>query len=342
MENPTISKGVLFEDCVVGDVDSLKKLLQNPGYVAKALETEEFVDDEEHGFTHPRLNLDVMLEQACRAGSTDVVRCLLSFAKEHEVPYKELIRRDSICGAIGSDSALAVFKELHAALPDVIDMDMGLVGTPLGQAIGGSNSLPLYTGERAPLVQFLLEHGADPNRMIHPTGTYLQNAVIRASVEIIELLLQHGAKIAQSGAMHEAAERGRLDVMNILLEHGADVNEQFAGDLSFSASYRARKKKEKGIISDITDDLCNRGRKTKEYVVTSDVPDYGKQEWNHETPLHYSVLAGQVDATKWLVLHGADASVKDSKGWSARDMATKIGNAGLLEALGLKATSTTD
>jgi ankyrin repeat protein len=141
--------------------------------------------------------------------------------------------------------------------------------------------------------------------------------------------------------MHTAAERGRLDVMNLLLEHGADVNEQLTENLSYSASYRARKKKEKGIFSDVTDKICNRGRNKKEYVVTSEVPDHGKGEWSHETPLHYSVLACQVKVTQWLVQHGANADIEDSKGWSAKDMAMKMGDKGLLEALGISAASTT-
>jgi hypothetical protein len=339
MEDPDISKDILFEDCVVGDVDSLTQLLEDPAYVAKALETEDYVYDEEFQWSRSRLNLDVMLEKACRAGSTYVVKHLLGFAKAHDIAFDKLIHRDSICGAIYSDSALAIFKELYAALPDVIDMSIGLVGTPLAQSIGGSLSAPPYSGERTAVLKYLLGNGADPNRICGQPSTYLEKAVQHGSLENVELLIKHGARIAQSSAMHTAADRGRLDVMNILLEHGADVNEQLTADLRYSASYRARKKKDKGIISDVTDDLRNRGRQTKECVVTSDVPDYGKKEWSHETPLHYSVLAGQVDATKWLVLHGADADIVDSKGWSAKAMATKIGDKGILEALRLLAAS---
>ncbi|KAF2873371.1 hypothetical protein BDV95DRAFT_470112, partial [Massariosphaeria phaeospora] len=93
---------------------------------------------------------------------------------------------------------------------------MGHLGTPLFQAIvGGSRSnAPNYSADRAPIVRFLLEHGADPNRVIthyDAPGVYLETAIERASLAVVELLLQHGAQIEQSGSMHKAAESGRID-----------------------------------------------------------------------------------------------------------------------------------
>lgn len=132
----------------------------------------------------------------------------------------------------------------------------------------------------------------------------------------MKLLLEHGAAIEQTGAMHRAARIGRIDAMNLLLEHGADVNEQlWKNDPNYSSRARTKMKKELGITSD---DSGNRAPK-----------------WTHETPLHFSVLYRQAEATAWLVEHGADATVADSKGWTAKDMAIKMGNATVLAALGL-------
>jgi ankyrin repeat protein len=338
MTDNTVSSEVLFEICTAGDFEKIQQLLEDPAYVAKTVAIEEWVDPRGNEVTRPRLNLDLMLQKAARSGSAELVKYLLSFANAHGIPYEDLIYRDSICAAIDSNNGLAVFKELLAVKLDIVDQNMGHVGTPLTQSIGGGRNAPRYSGERETLLQFLLENGADPNRITGQPFTYLTKAVQHASLKSIELLIKHGARVEQSGAMHTAAEDGRLDVMNLLLEHGANVNEQLTENLSYSASYRARKKKEKGIISDVTDALVYRARKKPEGVVISNVRNLG---WSRETPLHYSVLDCQVEATKWLIQHGADAEIEDSKGWSAKAMAVEIGDEGVLEALGLKAAERT-
>ncbi|KAF2654584.1 hypothetical protein K491DRAFT_558797, partial [Lophiostoma macrostomum CBS 122681] len=88
---------------------------------------------------------------------------------------------------------------------------MGHVGTPLTQAIPGSRNSPQYSCDRASLVRYLLEKGADPNRMCGPPASHLYAAVAHSSLEVIRLLIDHGAHIKQSGAIHEAAKRGRID-----------------------------------------------------------------------------------------------------------------------------------
>jgi ankyrin repeat protein len=330
---------VSFEKCAVGDLIGIRQLLEDPAYVAKAVEVEEYVDPRGNAYPCPRLNLELMIEKAARSGSADLVKYLVSFAEAQGIPYEDLVYRDSICAAISSNNSLAVFKELLAAKPDILDLDMGHVGTPLTQAISGGKVAPQYGGERSTLMEFLLGNGADPNRMCGPPLTYLEEAVRYGNLENIKMLLQHGARIAQSGAMHAAAQRSRLEVMNLLVEQGADVNEQLTENLGFSASNRAGKKKEKGIISGVTVALIYRARKKPEDVVISNVHN---ATWSHETPLHYSVLDCQVEATKWLVQHGANADIEDSQVWSAKAMALKIGDVDLLDVLGLSAASTAE
>ncbi|KAH7402920.1 hypothetical protein BKA66DRAFT_578329 [Pyrenochaeta sp. MPI-SDFR-AT-0127] len=138
-------------------------------------------------------------------------------------------------------------------------------------------------------------------------------------MEVVELLLDYGAQLEQSGAIHHAAKKGRIAVMNFILKRGADIDEQlWKNDYMFSSRHRTKLKRNYGIVSDVT---YNR-----------------RPEWTHETPLHFSVLYHQVGATAWLMESGADADIRDAKGWSARAMAIKIGDPGLLEALTLSTT----
>jgi ankyrin repeat protein len=168
-----------------------------------------------------------------------------------------------------------------------------------------------------------LEHGADPNWVFGAyyvgPGHHLYEATRHSSLEVVKLLLKHGAVIRQSGAFHLAAEKARTDVMKMLLDYGAEINEQlWEHNLNSSSSSRTKLKKSFGITSNVLTDRHNR--------------------WSHETPLHMSVLYQKVEATIWLVNHGADASVKDSRGWSAKDMAITMGDPDILDALGIPAT----
>ena len=45
------------------------------------------------------------------------------------------------------------------------------------------------------------------------------------SIEIARLLLEHGAKIRNPGAVHQVAGRGQIDILEASLEYGAELDE---------------------------------------------------------------------------------------------------------------------
>lgn len=78
------------------------------------------------------------------------------------------------------------------------------------------------------LVAELLEAGADPN-VEDPAGFPPLLAALDADepLEVVRLLVAHGADLAQRGtndwtALHRAANYGLIEVVRFLLEHGAD------------------------------------------------------------------------------------------------------------------------
>jgi ankyrin repeat protein len=105
---------------------------------------------------------------------------------------------------------------------------MGFCGTPLLQAAGGGNrNDPRPASRTLDAVRLLLENGADPNRPCHhreDTGEVLRSACSGACVEIVELMLKHGAQI-KPRTVHAAAGRGRVDVLTLLEQYGADFNQ---------------------------------------------------------------------------------------------------------------------
>lgn len=83
-------------------------------------------------------------------------------------------------------------------------------------------------GGRHEFAQFLLENGADPN--LHTiearrNQTALACAAQSRDEEMVRLLLDHGARLTDSGALVLAAERGKLENVRLLITRGADVNE---------------------------------------------------------------------------------------------------------------------
>src|SRR5262249_39474848 len=98
------------------------------------------------------------------------------------------------------------------------------VRTPLGWAA--------YRND-VPMVRYLLEHKADPNKAT-PFGTPLTMAAAKNSALAAEVLLAHGARTDIKSAdgsspLHWAAmsDSPRPDLVKLLIAHGADPNAEF-------------------------------------------------------------------------------------------------------------------
>jgi len=113
--------------------------------------------------------------------------------------------------------------EVFQALLDygvAVDENLDRAITPLAQAV-------LCNAEKT--TAFLLSKGADPNRPLITGTSFLAHTAgaPRKSSKILNLLLEHGARIENSGALKEASENGRIANAKRLLEAGADINEVF-------------------------------------------------------------------------------------------------------------------
>jgi hypothetical protein len=222
--------------------------------------------------------LQIMIESAARAGRAELVSHLFAFAREHSVPADELVNRDTVLGALSS-VRVDVVAELVAAQPSCVNFNLGHCGDPLVQAIVGPYADPAKDTspeDRVPVVQYLLEHGADPNASacsFTKPGYHLYTATSRNKpVEMIRLLLEHGAQVPGSGAVVAAAEHGRVDVLELLLSRGADLNEALG----------------KGIVR------YQDKEKTAQRAA--------------EKPIEAARRAAQKTAEEWLQVHGAGES----------------------------------
>jgi hypothetical protein len=218
----------LLAACVDGDLDRLRNLLADPAASSTALSE---VDSAGPGKSRRIINLRNLVEKAARSAHAENVACLFAFAREHSVDVNALVGRETLLAA-ASTASLDVISEFVEAQPSCVNTSLGYSGDLLAQAIVGpyvAMADDTTPETRVPLVRYLLERGADPNRHacgFFKPGFHLYTAIARNKpTDMVRLLLEHGAQIKESGATVAAAERGRVDVLQLLLEHGADMKE---------------------------------------------------------------------------------------------------------------------
>lgn len=154
-----------------------------------------------------------------------------------------------------------------------------------------------------PLVRWLLDQRANPNfgrpreQKLNTTtpdyesGFALENTSAKSTVEVFNLLVDHGAQLEFSAALHRAVESSitygdRIAMMEHVLDLGFDVNGM---DKSLRGPH------------------------------------------GHGSPLASAVHFNRVDKVIFLLQHGADPSLKNWRGISPADQAQRVNNAPILE-----------
>lgn len=117
-----------------------------------------------------------------------------------------------------SPSSFAAFQHLIKQGTLDINQNLDWLGTFLILAIKRNN---------LEHVSFCLEHGANPNLgMFARVWTALATAAeYGASIQIVEGLLSSGADVKGSDALQTSAKKNRVDLIQVLLDHGADIDE---------------------------------------------------------------------------------------------------------------------
>ena len=159
-----------------------------------------------------------------------------------------------------------------------------MTGSMLGVIAGKSRQ------KRHSLMEYLLPKGASPNQDVDMHGGMyaLTAAAGDSDLEMLTLLLDHGAVISGSGALILAALCGTEENVKCLLSRGANVNEMV--HLSVHASDQDRLWSEKLAA-----------------------------------PLHMAVQENRIGVIDLLLESGADLKLKDGKGRTAAEIAAEKG-----------------
>lgn len=269
----------LLQACPSDYTSKLQTLLADPKYaqIALAHEMRPY-----NTVRVPIPNLSLLLQSAARAGQSATVKYLIHFASEHDVSLSTLITSDTLLAALDGGS-LDILRLFVTAMPETANLDLGHLGDPLAQALHK---------QQFDHVSFLLDHGANPNNRCaghNGPGYHLRVAAQKLPLEYTTLLLQHGAQVPQSGAVHMAAQTGRVDVLQALVEGaGGDdvVNERLAPIVGFLSHQH-------------------------------------KQQQASETPLIIATRRGQREAVRWLLERGASVKIWDLQGKTAGTIAAE-------------------
>ncbi|KAL6893648.1 hypothetical protein ACP4OV_007746 [Aristida adscensionis] len=170
--------------------------------------------------------------------------------------------------------------------------------------IGGSTPLAgaALFGELT-IARYLLDHGADPNKMDDSGSVALHLAAKNGNEELIRLLLSRGARVdvavSHGTPLHIAASYGNTGAVKILLEHHADPN--YASEVSGTP-----------LVATL--------HSTKHGVSESDALECVKllvkagadvNSANPNTPMLVATTNGLTDCIKYLLEAGADPNVPD-------------------------------
>jgi len=163
------------------------------------------------------------------------------------------------------------------------------------------------------------------NQRGHAGDTPLSVAAWRGNLEIVRLLVEHGAVVdagKETGnrtPLLEASYQGHADVVQYLIDRGADVNAKGKGLTPVLAASSWG-----GITSVSTGDKAKTIRILLENGADVNVQD---ESWmkTGRTPLMYAVLQGDAALAQMFLAKGARLDLKDKDGQTAWSLARKGG-----------------
>ncbi|KAB8336739.1 hypothetical protein FH972_021048 [Carpinus fangiana] len=233
----------------------------------------------------PIPNFETMLDGAIIAGAIPTVQYLLDWGTRNGFPLSSTINRETVSLCFRRNNAM--FVALAELDPRAARMHLYHGADVMSRAVDANDLKSL---------ELLFKHGAtvaasNQTRRLRPNERgLLWNATVHASPAVIELLVQRGASIRGSGALHTAVSRGFMDKAETLLRLGADVNELVIRQLL----------------------TYERGLK-------------GGPTW---TPLHAAMAFSNKEATQWLFDNGADENIQGDDGKTAYDIAGCVSHDG--------------
>ena len=226
-------------------------------------------------------------------------------------------------GIILNSSFNGSYTPLHTAIRDLVPEvarfllengidpdDKGVMNiSPLRYAINKN---------RIDIVHMLLESGASIEN--NENETMLFSAVSQQNVELISLLLRHGADINEADVygrtpIHDAVIKNRMMLCRFLIENGADVN-------TISGNHES--------LLQIA--LHHKAYDVAKLLLTQDI-DVNVVDGNGYSPVYFALDAGELDIVRSIIDQGLDLSIPSPSGYPILHTAAFYGYTDILQLL---------
>jgi ankyrin repeat protein len=198
----------------------------------------------------------------------------------------------------------------------------------------------------AAMVEKLLKAGVDPNAPVLSHGeTALMMAARTGNPAAVKVLLDHGAKpntkddLRGTTAAMWAAEQGHAAVIQLLAEHGADLSATstsltpirrrglgFAPLSAAGAKAGGAPAPPKGGLTALLFAVREGETDCVKVLLKAARVDVNQTSIDGSTPLLVAVQNGFYDIAAFLIDHGANPNLANSKGWTPLYLAVKIRN----------------
>ncbi|XP_055921141.1 poly [ADP-ribose] polymerase tankyrase [Eupeodes corollae] len=264
-------------------------------------------------------------EQACRL--------LLSYSIDTNIISLE----GYTAAQLASESVLKILKDppdtethlLEAAKAGDLDTCRRIVlanpHTVNCRDLDGRHSTPLHFAagfNRVPVVEFLLEHGAEVHAADKGGLVPLHNACSYGHFEVTELLVKHGANVNVADLwkftpLHEAAAKGKYDIVKLLLKHGADPSKKNRDGATPSDLVKESDHDVAELLrgNSALLDAAKKGNLARvQRLVTPETINCRDAQGRNSTPLHLAAGYNNYEVAEYLLENGADVNAQDKGG----------------------------
>uniref|UniRef100_A0A182UH31 Poly [ADP-ribose] polymerase n=1 Tax=Anopheles melas TaxID=34690 RepID=A0A182UH31_9DIPT len=191
--------------------------------------------------------------------------------------------------------------------------------------LDGRHSTPLHFAagyNRVPVVEFLLEHGAEVHASDKGGLVPLHNACSYGHYEVTELLVKHGANVNVADLwkftpLHEAAAKGKYEIVKLLIKHGADVTKKNRDGATPLDLVREGDQDVADLLRGNAAllDAAKKGNLARvQRLVSADNINCRDAQGRNSTPLHLAAGYNNLEVAEYLLEHGADVNAQDKGG----------------------------